>query len=383
MSGRHIAVLTGKRGGYGAMKPLLRAIDSDPELRLSLIVTDQHINPRFGGTVSEVARDFKVAAAVDMEQADGTPVARARALGLCLTRVSGVLEELRPDILVLYGDRGEVLVTAIAAIHLGVPIAHLQGGDVSGNVDELMRHAMTKLSHLHFPSTAQSAERILRMGEEGWRIQVSGDNHVDPIVAGEYTKAAEVRQRYGIAGGEKPIVVLQHPETTRRRDHYADMRNILEAVLERGRRTIIVYPCSDQGYDGIVRAIGEVESQPRVSVHRNIDAPDFWGLLAIAGALVGNSSAGLIETPYFNLPSVNIGQRQKGRAHAENVVHVGEPERASVGAALAKALDDPEFASMVARCSRPFGDGLAWKRVLEGIKAAELGPRLFDKRMTY
>ncbi|MDP3512784.1 MAG: UDP-N-acetylglucosamine 2-epimerase [Sulfuritalea sp.] len=382
MSRRHIAVLTGKRGGYGAMKPMLRAIDTDPLLRLSLIVTDQHVNPRFGATATEVARDFRIAAAVDMEQEDGSPVARARALGLCLNRMSDVLNELRPDILVLYGDRGEVLATAITAIHLGIPIAHLQGGDLSGNVDELMRHAMTKLSHLHFPSTAESAERIRRMGEEEWRIHVAGDNHVDPIVAGNYSDEPTIRQRYGIAEGEKPIVVLQHPETTRRRDHYADMRAILDAILKCDRRTIIVYPCSDQGYDEIVRAIREVESHPGVSVHQNIDAPDFWGLLAIAGAMVGNSSAGLIETPYFKLPAINVGQRQLGRLHAENVIHCNA-DRHSVADALATAMEDTGFRERVAHCSRPFGDGLAWQRVVEVLRTAAIGPDLLNKRMTY
>lgn len=382
MSRRHIAVLTGKRGGYGAMKPLLRAIDTDPLLQLSLIVTDQHVNPRFGATATEVARDFKIAAVVDMEQADGSAVARARALGLCLNRMPDVLNELRPDILVLYGDRGEVLATAIAAIHLGIPIAHLQGGDLSGNVDELMRHAMTKLSHLHFPSTAASAERIRRMGEEEWRIHVVGDNHVDPIVAGDYSDERTVRQRYGIAGAEMPIIVLQHPETTRRRDHYADMRGLLDAVLGCGRRTIIVYPCSDQGYDEIVRAIREVESHPGVSVHQNIDAPDFWGLLAIAGAMVGNSSAGLIETPYFKLPAINVGQRQLGRMHAENVIHC-DADHDSVAGALATAMEDPGFRKRVSHCSRPFGDGLAWQRVVEVLRTVTIDADLLNKRMTY
>lgn len=382
MTSRHIAVLTGKRGGYGAMKPMLRAIAADPTLRLSLIVTDQHVNPRFGSTAAEVARDFRIAAAVDMEQIDGSSVARATALGLCLNRMPAVLAELRPDILVLYGDRGEVLATAVAAIHLGIPIAHLQGGDLSGNVDELMRHALTKLSHLHFPSTQESAERIRRMGEEDWRIHVAGDNHVDPIVAGDYSDEQTVRQRYDIAEGESPIVILQHPETTRRRDHYADMRAILEAVLERQCRTIIVYPCSDQGYDEIVRAIGEFESHPGVSVHRNIDAPDFWGLLAIAGAMVGNSSAGLIETPYFRLPAINVGQRQLGRSHAENLIHC-DADRRSVAGALAVAMEDPGFRERVANCSQPFGDGLAWQRVVEVLRTVAIGADLLNKRMTY
>lgn len=380
MTRRHIAVLTGKRGGYGAMKPMLQAIDGDPALRLSLIVTDQHVNHRFGATITEVQRDFTIAAAVDMEQRDGTAVERSRALGTCLARMASVLAELAPEIVVLYGDRGEVLVTAIAAVNLGIPIAHLQGGDISGNVDELFRHAITKLSHLHFPSTAASGERIRSMGEEIWRIHVVGDNHVDQIVAGGYTPADEVRKKYGIPPDRRPILILQHPETTRRRNHYADMRATLDAVLARGLPTIAVYPCSDQGYEGVVRAIEERNGQVGISIHRNIDAPDFWGLQAIAAAMVGNSSAGLIETPYFRIPAINVGKRQLGRQHAENVVHC-EMGVTAVAEALATALDDPVFREAVAHCSQPFGDGLAWKHIVDTLKAADLAdPRLLDKK---
>jgi GDP/UDP-N,N'-diacetylbacillosamine 2-epimerase (hydrolysing) len=378
----HIAVLTGKRGGYGAMKPMLRLIDEDPELRLSLIVTDQHLNPAFGATVDEVERDFQIAARVDIGQVNDTPVERTRALGRCLELMAGTLSELSPDILVLYGDRGEVLATATAALHLGIPIAHVQGGDRSGNADELMRHAVTKLSHLHFPSTEESAQRLSRLGEEPWRIHVVGDNHVDAIVAGHYTAAEVLRQRFAIPDGERPIIVLQHPETTRVRDHHADMTGILDAVLARGRRTLIIYPCSDHGYEGIVRAMNDVADRPRVSVHRNIDAPDFWGLMSIAAVMVGNSSAGLIETPYFRLPAVNIGERQNGRAHADNVIHC-EPSRAEVARALAIALDDPDFASRVGACRQPFGDGKAGARIVATLKSVRRDAQLMDKQITY
>jgi GDP/UDP-N,N'-diacetylbacillosamine 2-epimerase (hydrolysing) len=377
---RHIAVLTGKRGGYGAMKPMLRAIDNDPSLRLSLIVTDQHVSQKFGATIAEVQQDFQVAAAVDMEQVDGSPRARSRALGVCLTRISEVLADLAPDLLILYGDRGEVLATAIAAVTLRIPIAHLQGGDVSGNVDEVMRHAVTKLSHLHFPSTDTSAKRILDMGEEPWRVEVVGDNHVDTIVAGGYTLAEPLRTRYDIPVGQAPIVVLLHPETTRVRDGYTDMRAVLDAVLAEGRRTFIVYPCSDHGYEDIVRAIGEYAGMPGVSAHKNIDAPDFWGLLNIAAVMVGNSSAGLIETPYFHLPAINIGDRQMGREHSNNVIHCGF-EPADLRAALNRALRAPEFLTMAANCEQPFGDGYAWRRIVARLKTVELGFALLDKRL--
>jgi GDP/UDP-N,N'-diacetylbacillosamine 2-epimerase (hydrolysing) len=382
MMPRRIAVLTGKRGGYGAMKPMLRAIDEDPELELLLMVTDQHLNPEFGATIAEVRADFHVAAAIDMEQADGSSAARVAALGICMTKMAKALEELVPDIIVLYGDRGEVLVTAIAALNLGIPIAHLQGGDRSGNVDELMRHALTKLAHLHFPASEESATRIRGLGEEEWRINVVGDSHVDPIVAGEYTDKETLAERFDLPNGEKPIVVLQHPETTRNRDNYADMRGTLNAVLERGKRTIVVYPCSDQGYHDIVRAIEERRGQKQLSVHKNIEARDFWGLLSNALVMVGNSSAGLIETPYFGIPAINLGERQIGRLHAENVIHA-EFGKDNVAAALDCALNDPVFAGQCKHCARPFGDGQAYRHIVERLRRVELNERLFNKAITY
>lgn len=379
---RHIAVLTGKRGGYGAMKPMLRAMSESPDIRLSLLVTDQHLNPKFGATISEVEKDFKIAAAVDMEQVDDSPRERASALGVCLKRMAEVLAGLQPDILVLYGDRGEVLSTALAAITLRIPIAHLQGGDVSGNVDELMRHAITKLSHLHFPSTETSGRRILAMGEEPWRVQVVGDNHIDLIVAGKYTDSVTVRERFGIPTGEAPLIVLLHSETTHLRDGYEDMHHVLEAVLEEKRRTIVVYPCSDHGYEDIVRAIHDYEDCPWASVHKNIEAPDFWGLLSIADAMIGNSSAGLIETPSFRIPAINIGERQRGREHGNNVIHCGY-DPAELRAALERALRDSNFRTEVANCAQPFGDGYAWRRIVERLKSVELNDQLLDKRLAY
>jgi len=379
---RHIAVLTGKRGGFGAMKPMLHAIMEDSELRLSLIVTDQHLNPIFGKTISEIRREFPIAAEIDISQSDGSALARSRALGACLLEMSSALHSIRPDILVLYGDRGEVLASALAAIHLDIPIAHIQGGDRTGNVDESMRHALTKLAHLHFASTEESAVRIRKMGEEEWRIHVVGDSHVDQITAGNYSSPEVVRDRYRLQCEDRPILFLLHPETVVQRDSYTDAKAALGAVLAREKRTIVVFPCSDHGYEGIIAAIKEIEGRQGVSVHQNIDAPDFWGLMAMASVMVGNSSAGLIEAPYFRLPAVNIGRRQRGRQRAENVIDCDYGEEA-VTQALSSALDDAETARRVAQTGRPFGDGLAFRRIVDKLKSVELGQRLLEKQITY
>lgn len=378
---RKIFVLSGKRGGFGAMKPMLRLLRDDPTFTLQLVVTDQHLNQRFGATITEVEQEFKVAAAVDMEQADDTPRGRAGALGTCARRMTDVLADLQPDICVLYGDRGEVLATAMAAITLMIPIAHLQGGDVSGSLDESMRHAITKLAHLHFPATEESAERILRMGEEPWRVHVVGDSHIDSIVAGEYASADQVRKLLDLDPDKRIVVVLQHSETTAPEAAYSQMTETLTAVRDAGHQAVVVYPCSDAGFEGIIRAIDEFALAPQFHVRRNLDAPIFWGLLATASVLVGNSSAGLIEAPSFRLPAVNVGRRQEGRLCAENVIHVGH-DRAAIARAIERAVS-PAFFQAARAGRQPFGDGKAGERVVERLRSPELKSRLLIKRMTY
>jgi UDP-N-acetylglucosamine 2-epimerase (non-hydrolysing)/GDP/UDP-N,N'-diacetylbacillosamine 2-epimerase (hydrolysing) len=379
---RKIFVLTGKRGGFGAMKPMLRLLRDDPEVELQLVVTDQHVSERFGKTITEVQQEFSIAAAVDMEQQGDTPVDRARALGVCLTRMSDVLNELKPDACVLYGDRGEVLATAVAATSLGIPIAHLQGGDVSGSVDEQVRHAVTKLAQLHFPSTEESGQRIRNMGEEPWRVHVVGDNHIDLIVAGQYASREEVARVLDLDPAKPVVVVLQHSETTAPDESYDQMVETLVPVCELGMQTVVVHPCSDVGYGGVIRAIEELAVGNQFRVRVNLDAPIFWGLLAMASVFVGNSSAGIVETPTFRLPTVNVGRRQEGRLHAENVLHVPH-ERAAIRAALETALKDQAFRARAAACSQPYGDGRAGERIVKVLKEVPLDKRLMIKRMTY
>lgn len=375
---RRVMVLTGKRGGFGAMKPMLAAMREASDVALQLVVTDQHVSERFGRTIAEVERDFAIAAAVDLEQQDDSALARAQALGRGAERMAKVLHDLRPDVCVLYGDRGEVLATAMAATILGVPIAHLQGGDVSGSVDEQMRHAVTKLAHLHFPSNEDSARRIRHMGEEPWRIHVVGDSHLDAIVAGDYAQPKEVAAVLDLDLARPVLIVLQHSETTQPERSYDQMAETLLAVRDSGHQAVVVHPCSDPGYEGVIRAIGDLAVGPQFRVRVNIDAPLFWGLQAVAAAMIGNSSAGLIETPSFHLPAINIGRRQEGRLHAENVLHAGH-ERATIADALKTALS-PDFKRRAAVCAQPYGDGHAGERIVAVLRNIPSRERLLVKR---
>jgi UDP-hydrolysing UDP-N-acetyl-D-glucosamine 2-epimerase len=381
VSRRRILVLTGKRGGYGAMKPMLRALRGDPRLELQLVVTDQHVDPRFGATVAEIRAEFDVAGELALDQANDTPQARAEALGRCVSGMARLFGELRPDLCVLYGDRGEVLAAALAATTMNVPIAHVQGGDRSGSLDEVMRHAITKLAHLHFPSIPSSAERIARMGEETWRIHTVGDTHLDPIVAGEHAPPEAVAAAFGLDLGKPVLVVLQHSETSAPQDSYAQMVETLEAVRQSGHQAVVVHPCSDAGYEGVLRAIEELAQPPQFRVRINVEAPLFMGLLKLAAALVGNSSSGIIETPVLRLPAINIGRRQDARLSAENVLHVGH-DRAAIRAAIERTLGE-KFRAVAAACEQPYGDGRAGERIAHVLTTVPLDRRLLVKPITY
>jgi len=377
-----VAVLTGKRGGFGAMKPMLRILRDSDDFELLLIVTDQHLNSKFGNTILEVENEFRVAAKVDMEQLDGSAVSRAKALGTCASKMANVLSTLAPDLCLLYGDRGEVLATAMVATSLRIPIGHLQGGDVSGSVDEQVRHAVTKLAHIHFASSKESAERIKMMGEEGWRIFITGDHHLDMPIAGEYAMPVEVANTLGLEMTRPIIIVLQHSETTAPEDSYKQMRETLIAVSTIDAQVVVIYPCSDVGYEGVIRAIDQYKNYPNFFIFKNLDAHIFWGLMAISSVLVGNSSAGIIESPIYRLPTVNIGRRQENRLCNSNVLHV-EHDRKKITAAIQTALYDNFFIKQVEGVASMYGDGKAGIRTIEIIKQISFDNRLLIKKITY
>ena len=379
---RKLFVLSGKRGGFGAMVPMMRCIEEDPDLELQLVLTDQHLSEQFGKTIAEVERYFKVAATVDMEQNGSEGAERSKAIARCMYKMTDVLDELAPDICLVYGDRGEAMATALAATNLGIPIAHIQGGDLSGSVDDQIRHAITKLAHLHFASTEQSGERIRRMGEDAWRVHVVGDNHVDTIVNGEFADAGTVASELGIDLTQPVVIVLQHSETTEPEKAYDQMSATLRAVRTAGRQAVVIYPCSDVGYEGILKAIDQYAVGDSFVVRKNLDAHLFLGLMNVAGVLVGNSSAGIIEARYFGLPSVNIGRRQLGRERGATVISVDHSER-EILEAINKSLSDEVFRRTIETSPKIYGDGFAGKRIVSIIKETELGDGLWKKRMAY
>jgi GDP/UDP-N,N'-diacetylbacillosamine 2-epimerase (hydrolysing) len=378
---RRIAVFTGKRGGFGAMLGIMRRIREDPALELTVIASDMHLAPTFGATIDEVKAFVTVDAVVNLGDYGDANVDRAQALGRLVQQLAPVLRDLAPDILLLLGDRGETLAAAMCAVEVGVTVAHIQAGDVSGGIDDLHRHAITKLSHLHFSQNERQRQRVIKLGEAAERVWNSGAPYVDNILDAVYPPPTDALASLGLPRDLDYVIVLQHSDTYRPEQSYDHMHAIFAGLDELGQHAIVVYPCSDPGYAGVIRAIEEYRANPRFYVFKSIEALTFLGVLAGARALVGNSSAGIIEAPYLEKPFVLVGGRQDGREHAANVLRA-EPSPAGVRRALA-AIDDRAYRAAMRADNRPFGDGHACERIFEVLRTVQLGPQLFRKRIAY
>jgi UDP-N-acetylglucosamine 2-epimerase (non-hydrolysing)/GDP/UDP-N,N'-diacetylbacillosamine 2-epimerase (hydrolysing) len=380
---KRIMVLSGKRGGYGAMKPMLHAINESNLLELSLVLTDQHLSRKFGMTINEVEKDFTVNHKIPIHQKGSDDHGRAKALSTLTTKLSDLFHKDRPDLLVLYGDRGEVLSAAMVATIFGIPIAHIQGGDRTGSVDEQVRHAVTKLSHLHFVSTKDSAKRVLKMGEQKWRIHTVGDLHVDEICVGGYLPPKDIYKFLKIDIEKPIIVVLQHSETTEPEASFMQMEQTLKALANIDAQKIVIYPCSDVGYEGVIRAI-ELYALPKNGflVYKNLDAPVFWGLLNVANVFVGNSSSGIIESGYFGLPTINIGRRQSNRVSPKNVIHTSHNSE-MIQELLEKLISDKIYYKRFNKKQKVYGDGMGGKKIVSLLEDIQINKDLIVKIMSY
>ncbi len=335
--------------------------------------------------MDEVRTDFPHAELELIEMGTGrddSPLARAANLAACLGLAARVLQRRRPDVVLVHGDRGEHLMVAFAALQLGLAVVHTQGGERSGNLDEIQRHAISKLAHLHFPETEDAGERLRRLGEDDWRIHVVGSTYVDRIVQGLYAPPSEARAAVGLGPEERFLLVLVHPETYLEREGIrAQAVAVLEAARRSGLRSVVTYPASDPGYEVIVEQLRALECDPAFVVRRNLDNDVYLGLMAGAEALLGNSSAALVEAPYFRLPAVNVGRRQTGRARDASVLDA-EATVDAVLIALERARD-PGFRHSLSSLQPRLGDGRASERIVAKLKATPLDARLLEKQLAY
>ena len=380
---RRIFYLTGTRADYGLFSQALHRIAEHPVLELGLIVTAMHLAPEFGLTVRQVEQDgWSIVARVETLLSGDGGGSMARSIGLGILGLTQALETHRPDVLILLGDRGEMLAGAIAAAHLNIAIAHVHGGEVSGTIDESVRHAITKLAHIHFASTEENGARIVKMGEDETRVHVVGAPGLDYLRAVEPLSRSEIEADLALDLSQPVLLLTQHPVTTEVEAAAEQMRLTMEAIRAVGVQTVITYPNADSGGRAMIQVLQEYADLDFIRLRRSLGQRRYVSLLRYASAMVGNSSSGIIEAPFFGLPVVNIGSRQQGRQRAENVLDVPH-DRSAIEQAIRQALNDPEFIRRARHCTNPYGDGHAGERIAATLATISLDRNLLQKQLTY
>ena len=362
----------------------MRAIQAHPRLTLQPVVTGMHLDARFGLTVREVEANWKIAARVVMHAEDERPSAMARSVGLGVTGLSEALDRLKPDIVVVLGDRTEAFAAATAAVLSRRVLVHIHGGDVSkGGYDEYMRHAITKLAHVHFAATQRSAERILKMGERKEYVYVVGAPGLDSILHSPRMAPSQAAEHVRMDLNQPYALLIQHPVSTSPETATEEIDATLRALRRIDIPVVAIYPNSDPGAASIVRALrDEASAYPRLVLARSLPREIFLTVLSEASVLLGNSSAGVIESTSFNLPAINIGPRQEGRERGDNVLNVPHNAEAILGA-LQRALQDEAFLKKARKAQSPYGDGHASERIAECLAELEIVPDLFVKQLTF
>lgn len=381
---RKIGVVTGTRAEYGLLHPVLKAIDDHPDLKLSLVVSGMHLSHEFGYTVKEIEKDgFAIDARVDMLLSSDTPGAMAISVGLGIIGMTHTWESMKPDIIVVLGDRVEPLAATISGAYMNIPVAHIHGGDTSkGGLDESARHAITKFAHIHFPATKRSAKRIIGMGEDEWRVFVVGSPALDAILNEPLLSSTALREKFGLDPARPLVLAVQHPVTTQVDDAPRQIRETLEAIVEMGYPTVMIYPNSDAGGRSMIAVIKRYESHSFINTFKSLPRREYLSLMKVAGVMVGNSSSALIDAPSFSLPAVNIGIRQEGRERGKNVIDVRHSKKEIVKA-VEMALTEKEFLAKIKKCQNPYGDGKTAPRIAEILSGIAVTPQLFQKKISY
>jgi UDP-hydrolysing UDP-N-acetyl-D-glucosamine 2-epimerase len=378
---RTIGAVTVARSDYGIYLPILRKILQAKDLQLSLVVTGSHFFKDLGETYRWIEADhIPIAHSIPMPLTADTPAANAAAVGAEIQGLADWFGRSKPDILLLVGDRYEMHAAAVAAIPFGIPIAHVHGGEITeGAIDDALRHSLTKLSHLHFVTTSEYGRRLEQMGEEPWRITVSGAPSLDNVSALSMTSKTELEKQIGLSLDPAPILVTFHPVTLELEQVTQQMSHLLQALEKSQRPLIFTAPNADAAYQGLLLQLETfVGRHANARLVRNLGTPHYFSLMKIAAAMVGNSSSGIIEASTFGLPVVNIGNRQKGRIRASNVIDC-DYETDAIQDAIRQALS-PEFRNTLTGLENPYGDGHAAERIVSKLMQVELGPRLITKR---
>jgi len=378
---RRVAVVTTSRADFGLYRSLLRRLDADNGIELQLVVGGMHLAPEFGYTVRAIEDEgFEIADRVELLVSSDTPAGTAASMGLGVIGFGKAFERLQPDIVVVLGDRFEMHAAAAAAQPFRVAVAHIHGGELTlGAMDDALRHSMTKMAHLHFVSTETYARRVAQMGEESWRIVVSGAPGLDNLALVEPLTGKGLEVRLGLALDPPPLMVTYHPTTQEAVDVETETRELLDAIAAVGLPAVFTAPNADHGGRRLLELIRAfVADHDHAVLVDSLGTEAYFGLMASAAAMVGNSSSGIIEAASFHLPVVNVGGREEGRLRPENVIDV-PGERHAIAGGIRRAVD-PAFRAGLADLRNPYaGDRPAAEIIHRTLAEAVIDDALIKK----
>ncbi|MFH0869429.1 MAG: UDP-N-acetylglucosamine 2-epimerase [archaeon] len=381
---KNIVYISGTRADYGLMRSTLREMAKRKDLKLYIAATGMHLMPEFGMTINEIKRDgfevHELRATYERDDRSST----AEFVGELIGKLTALFNKKRPDLVLLLGDRAEMLAGAIVGQYMGLPVAQIHGGEVTSTVDEAVRHAITKLSHIHLAATKESADRIIKMGENPKDVFVVGAPGLDEINDSSIKdiSRADLEKSLGIRFAERFAIVLQHPVSGEIADAKKQMKDVIEATIGEGLQAVVIYPNADAGGRAMIQTIEEYRKHPSVRIFKNVPREEFLGLMKHATVMVGNSSSGIIESSSFKLPVVNVGSRQEGRQRGCNVIDSGYSQK-EISEAIRKALQDKKFKDNLKHCENPYGDGKTGKRIAKLLADLEISDAMLQKKIMY
>jgi UDP-hydrolysing UDP-N-acetyl-D-glucosamine 2-epimerase len=379
-SKRKIAVVTTSRADYGHLYWPLKELSARADVQLELIAMGAHLSPEFGQTVREIERDgFAIAERVECLLSSDSDVGMAKTIGVATLSLADAMGKMRPDILLLIADRYEMLAPAAVALALRIPIAHIEGGEISeGAIDDAVRNALTKMSHVHFTSTELARERVIALGEEEWRVHRAGAPSLDHLRRTELHSRRELKRKLDVDLAKPTVLVAYHPVTLER-DTTVEADALFAALAEIPEQILFCFPNADAGSRALIEKTTKfLERRGNGRLFVNLDAVTYWSLLKCVRMLVGNSSSGIMETASLELPTVNIGIRQQGRERAKNVIDA-PAEKGRILEALELARSE-DFRKTLVGMRNPYGDGVAAQKIAEVLAAVPLGAKLLVKR---
>jgi UDP-N-acetylglucosamine 2-epimerase (non-hydrolysing)/GDP/UDP-N,N'-diacetylbacillosamine 2-epimerase (hydrolysing) len=378
---RKIAAVTTSRADYSHLYWPLHDLAQHPDVELKLIVVGSHLSPEFGNTVGEIENDgFPIADRIECLMSSDSDVGMAKTIGMATLGLADCLGQMRPDVVLLIADRYEMLAPASVALALRIPIAHIEGGEISeGAIDDAVRHALTKMSHLHFTSTVEARARVISLGEEEWRVHRTGAPSLDHLRRSKLFTREQLEGDLRIDLTKPSVVVAYHPVTiVRNTTQEADA--LFAALLEVPGQLFFSYPNVDAGSRDLIRRTERfLQQRPDARLFVSLGALRFWSLLRYAHIMIGNSSSGIMEAPSFALPTVNVGMRQQGRERARNILDAA-PDKADILAKVAIAQSE-HFRRSLEGMQNPYGDGYASEKIVGVLTSATLDGTLLIKKM--